>query len=92
MSHAELYDLIPRVFWNAVDGYWLTQENTQRKEWERIRWQTCCLINVQLPRNKQMTLHKLMKFDWETDIENDEKTYEETMFEYEKHQKRKKVK
>tara|TARA_R110000803_G_scaffold48061_2_gene99894 strand:- start:1320 stop:1601 length:282 start_codon:yes stop_codon:yes gene_type:complete len=85
MSYTELYDITPRAFWNAVDGYWLTKENEDRREWERVRWQTCIMINMKMPKGKQISLQKLIKFDWEK--ESDEKklaTYEEVKFKYDK--------
>jgi|TARA_R110000787_G_scaffold87489_3_gene186379 hypothetical protein len=93
MTYYELYDLTPRVFWNAVDGYWDNQQTIDRKEWERVRWQTTCLINVQLPRGKQITIHKLIKFDWEKDdITNEMDDYNTVKKEYEKYENIKKLK
>tara|TARA_R110000796_G_scaffold54125_2_gene126653 strand:+ start:2631 stop:2945 length:315 start_codon:yes stop_codon:yes gene_type:complete len=77
MSYTDLYDMIPRSFWNAVDGYWLSKENEDRKAWERTRWSTCILVNMQLPKGKQLTLQKLIRFDWEEEIKKIP-TYEET--------------
>lgn len=91
MSYTELYDLIPRAFWNAVDGYYLTEQTKHRKEWEMCRWQTCCLINIQLPRNKQISLQKLVKFEWEKESSKID-SYDKTLLEYEKMLKRKNAK
>jgi hypothetical protein len=93
MTYHDLYDLIPRAFWNAVDGFWIQKENEERKMWEKLRWQTTCLINVHLPRNKQMTLQKLVKFEWEkTEAGISDESYDDTKFAYEKMLKRKKLK
>ena len=93
MSYENLYDLTPRAFWNAVDGYWLDKENKERKAWVRCRWQTCLLMNVQLPRKNQVSAHKLIKFDWEKEeIEDKTDTYEEVKFKYDKLMKLKKLK
>ena len=87
MTYKELYDLIPRVFWNAVDGYWDNQETMDRKQWERIRWQTCCLINVQLPRNKQLSQQKLIRFHWELEEDSNKiDTYDKVKKQYDKFQ------
>ena len=91
MSHANLYDLTPRAFWNAVDGYWKTKEDEDRKVWEKVRWQTCCLINVHMPRNKQVSQECLMPFYWEGKGESEISTYEQTLFAYEKFEKQKKL-
>ena len=91
MSYTELYDLTPRAFWNAVDGSWRQSENEEKKDWEKLRWQTCLLINVHLPKNKQISLQKLIQFDWEKN-EKDIATYEETLQEYNKFLKKKNAK
>lgn len=91
MSYTELYDLTPRAFWNAVDGSWRQSENEEKKDWEKLRWQTCLLINVHLPKNKQISLQKLIQFEWEKN-EKDFATYEETLHEYNKFLKKKNAK
>lgn len=80
MSYENLYNLTPRAFWNAVDGYWLDKENTDRKEWIRCRWQTCLLMNVTLPKKNQISLKQLVTFDWEKAENKTEgmATYKET--------------
>jgi hypothetical protein len=91
MSYEQLYDLTPRTFWNAVDGYYEHIENQDRKDWIRTRWTTCCLINIQLPKGKQITLQKLAKFDWE-EQERKIDTYEEVLEKYHRFEKVKKAK
>ena len=78
MSYHDLYDLVPRAFWNAVDGYWLDKENDDRREWERVRWQTSYIININLPKNRQVSLQKLLPFHWEKSEAEEPKTYEES--------------
>ena len=90
MTYEELYNLVPRAFWNAVDGYYDYIENENRKEWIRIRWSTCCLVNIKLPRGKQITPQKLIHFDWEKD-KKEIQSYEDTLFKYKKFMKQKKV-
>ena len=93
MSYEELYNLTPRAFWNAVDGYWLDIENADRKEWVRCRWQTCLLMNIHLPRAKQISQRKLITFDWEKkESSNKIDSYDKVKFEYDKMMKRKKIK
>ncbi len=93
MTYHSLYDLTPRAFWNAVDGYWLDKENDDRREWERVRWQTCYMINIQLPKNKQVQPQKLVTFEWEEkESKVKRSTYEETQFEYEKFMKKQNLK
>jgi len=88
MSYSDLYDMTPRAFWNAVDGYWLTKENEDRREWEKVRWQTCILVNLKMPKGKQMSLQKLMKFEWEKEV--NESTYDNTDNVYQKYIKKQK--
>jgi len=89
MKYDELYDMIPRAFWNAVDGYWLTKENEDRRAWERVRWQTCMMINMKMPKGKQISLQKLLRFDWEKE-EINKNSYEKTNEVYQKHLKKQK--
>jgi hypothetical protein len=39
----------------------------QRSDWERTRWSTCLLLNIQLPKNKSIKPKDLIKFEWEQD-------------------------
>ena len=65
LTYEQLYDFIPRVFWNALDGYIMQEENRERANWIRCRWQTCLLLNIHLPKRKQLRQERLIKFDWE---------------------------
>tara|TARA_R110000751_G_scaffold7414_3_gene30303 strand:- start:1554 stop:1832 length:279 start_codon:yes stop_codon:yes gene_type:complete len=89
MNYEELYTMTPSAFWNKVDGFYVHYENLERKEWIRTRWQTCLLMNVHLPKGKQISLQKLVKFDWEKTSESNIKSLEDTLLEYEKSKKRK---
>lgn len=93
MSIQTFLDFTPSAFWNAVDGYLDEQIQLDRRQWEKTRWQTGVLLNVQLPKNKTVKLNKLLPFDWEkTETNKDLKTYEETLALMEKIEKRKKAK
>ena len=92
MTYEELYSMTPSAFWNKVDGFYIHQENLERKEWIRTRWQTCLLINIHLPKGKQIGLEKLIKFDWEKKNPKELKSYQDTLLEYEKLEKKKKIK
>tara|TARA_R100000656_G_scaffold14887_2_gene14627 strand:+ start:4578 stop:4889 length:312 start_codon:yes stop_codon:yes gene_type:complete len=65
LSYNELYDLTPRAFWNALDGFLLQEEQREKSEWIRCRWQTCYLLNIHLPKHKTIKPTQLIKFDWE---------------------------
>tara|TARA_Y100000401_G_scaffold18864_1_gene12710 strand:+ start:123 stop:404 length:282 start_codon:yes stop_codon:yes gene_type:complete len=62
----EFYDMLPKFFWNKMDGFYELENMRQKQEWERIRWQTTLLLNIQLPKNKTMKPTDLIKFDWDS--------------------------
>jgi len=67
MSVEDFYDMIPRHFFNKMDGFFQLEQLRDRSDWERTRWQTCYLLNIQLPRGKQIKLKDLISFAWEKD-------------------------
>ncbi len=67
MKVDDFYDMLPREFWNKVEGFHELENMRQRSDWERTRWSTCLLLNMQLPKNKSIKTKDLIKFEWETD-------------------------
>ena len=65
MNVNDFYDMLPREFWNKVDGFYELENMRQRSDWERTRWSTCLLLNIQLPKNKSIKPTDLIKFEWE---------------------------
>ena len=65
MSVDDFYNMIPIHFFNKMDGFFELEQLRNRSDWERTRWQTCFLLNIQLSRAKQLKLQDLIKFDWE---------------------------
>ena len=65
MGVKEFYDMLPRHFWNKLDGFYELQNLQERMDWERCRWQTTLLLNIQLPKNKTMKPTDLIEFDWD---------------------------
>tara|TARA_R110000751_G_scaffold191657_1_gene297289 strand:+ start:252 stop:527 length:276 start_codon:yes stop_codon:yes gene_type:complete len=65
MNVNDFYDMLPREFWNKVDGFYELENMRQRSDWERTRWSTCLLLNIQLPKNKSINPTDLMRFEWE---------------------------
>ena len=65
MNVDDFYDMLPREFWNKVDGFYKLENMRQRSDWERTRWSTCLLLNIQLPKNKSIKPTDLMRFQWE---------------------------
>jgi len=67
MKVEEFYDMLPREFWNKLEGFHELENMRQRSDWERTRWSTCLLLNIQLPKNKSIKPKDLIKFEWEQD-------------------------
>ena len=65
MNVDDFYDMLPREFWNKIDGFYKLENLRQRSDWERTRWSTCLLLNIQLPKNKSIKPTALIKFEWE---------------------------
>jgi len=65
MGVDEFYDMLPVEFWNKVEGFYDLENLRQRNDWERTRWSTCLLLNIQLPKNKTIKPTELIEFDWE---------------------------
>lgn len=67
MNVDDFYDMLPREFWNKVDGFYELENMRQRSDWERTRWSTCLLLNIQLAKGKSLKPQDLGKFEWEED-------------------------
>ena len=67
MKVDEFYDMLPREFWNKLEGFHELENMRQRSDWERTRWSTCLLLNIQLPKNKSIKPKDFIKFEWEQD-------------------------
>ena len=67
MNVEDFYDMFPREFWNKVEGFYELENMRQRSDWERTRWSTCLLLNIQLPKGKSIKPIDLVKFEWEKD-------------------------
>lgn len=63
MSIEDFYDMLPIHFWNKLGGFFELLKIRERNEWERTRWQTCLLINIQLPQGKRLKPKDLLEFD-----------------------------
>ena len=67
MNVDDFYDMLPREFWNKVDGFYEFENMRQRSDWERTRWSTCLLLNIHLGKGKSLKPTDLVVFDWEKD-------------------------
>ena len=65
MNVDDFYDMLPREFWNKVDGFYELENMRQRNDWERTRWSTCLLLNIQIAKGKRLKPTDLVKFEWD---------------------------
>ena len=63
MSVDELYDMIPRYFWNKLSGFFELERMRERQHWERSRWEICLLLNIQIPKGKRLKPKDLLEFE-----------------------------
>jgi hypothetical protein len=50
---------------NKLKGFNKEVEHREREAWERMRLQTWHLINIQLPRDKNISIGRLIRFPWD---------------------------
>ncbi len=67
MNVDDFYNMLPREFWNKVEGFHDLENMRQRSDWERTRWSTCLLLNIQLSKGKSIKPTDLIQFEWEQD-------------------------
>jgi len=65
MGVDEFYDMLPKHFWNKLDGFYKLENIRQQQEWERVRWSTILQLNIQLPKGKTLKPKDLIEFEWE---------------------------
>ncbi len=67
----ELYDMLPHQFFTMVEGFFELETERDKREWEKVRWQTCLLLNIHLPKNKILKPTDLFKFEGEKKTKTD---------------------
>lgn len=65
MTSGEFWDSTAREFFLRMKAFFDYQTFLQNQEWQRIRWQTTILVNIKLPKAKQIKPQDLFKFDFE---------------------------
>ena len=70
MGVDEFYDYLPKHFWNKLDGFYELENIRERGRWERTRWQTTLLLNIQIAKGKKLKPTDLIEFEWD---KNDKK-------------------
>jgi len=61
----QFWDYTPRILQLHIEGKMETEKQIQQSEWERMRFQTVCLINKDRKTSNQIKLKDLITFDWE---------------------------
>lgn len=69
MTTAEFWNSSPIEFHYRQKGYFRKVEDLERREWERVRWQTTVIINSNPYMKETITEMELRKFPWEKDIQ-----------------------
>tara|TARA_R100001163_G_scaffold8617_4_gene8476 strand:+ start:873 stop:1154 length:282 start_codon:yes stop_codon:yes gene_type:complete len=65
MNIEEFYDYLPKYFWIKLDGFYELENIRERSKWERTRWQTTLLLNIQIAKGKKLKPTDLIKFEWD---------------------------
>ncbi len=65
MGVNEFYDYLPKHFWNKLDGFYQLENIRERGNWERTRWQTTLLLNIQMSKGKRLKPTDLIEFEWD---------------------------
>ena len=53
-----------------MDGFYELENIRERSRWERTRWQTTLLLNIQIAKGKKLKPTDLIEFEWD---KNDKK-------------------
>ena len=77
MSPEEFYDYLPRYFWNKVDGFYELENLREKGSWERTRWQTTLLLNIQMSKGKRLKPTDLIEFEWEKEEKSKNTDFED---------------
>ena len=65
MSVEDFYNMLPRHFWNKLDGFYELENIREKGQWERTRWTTTLLLNIQLSKGKRLKPTDLIEFEWD---------------------------
>ena len=57
--------MTPREYWNACNGHNDKVKREFQTSWEQARWVAHIIVNVNLPKEKQIQPDSLVKFPWE---------------------------
>tara|TARA_E500000305_G_scaffold108358_1_gene110579 strand:- start:2462 stop:2758 length:297 start_codon:yes stop_codon:yes gene_type:complete len=77
LTEEQFWDFTPRLLQIKMEGFARLQEQIQREEWERMRFQTVALINKDRKRKDQVKMSQLITFPWEKKVNDKDKIEEE---------------
>lgn len=66
MAQSEFWQMTPREFTNACEGYNEKNDRNFKIGWEQARWIVTYVVNVNSPK-KQYKPEEIAKFPWESD-------------------------
>tara|TARA_R110000824_G_scaffold235543_1_gene424331 strand:- start:193 stop:474 length:282 start_codon:yes stop_codon:yes gene_type:complete len=65
MGVEEFYNYLPKHFWNKLDGFYELENIREKGQWERARWTTTLLLNIQIAKGKKLKPTDLIEFEWD---------------------------
>lgn len=65
MGVEEFYNMLPKYFWNKLDGFYDLENLREKAEWERTRWSTTLLLNIHIGKGKSLKPTDLIEFEWD---------------------------
>ena len=65
MGVEEFYNYLPKHFWNKLDGFYELENIREKGQWERTRWATTLLLNIQIAKGKRLKPTDLIEFEWD---------------------------
>jgi hypothetical protein len=69
MSRAEYQDETIGQLLTRIAGFYEVEEMRNREAWERCRWSTAVLLNIQLAKKDRIQAHKLLPLPWDEDTQ-----------------------
>lgn len=65
LSYDDFWVMTPREYWNTCNGHNERVKRDFQTSWEQARWVAHIIVNVNLPKDKQIAPASLTKFPWE---------------------------
>lgn len=65
LSPSVLYSMTFDEFYHAIEGRREIEEMRERGAWERMRWQTCVLLQPSIKKGAKLTPQSLLPLAWD---------------------------